>query len=120
MDTRKLTKEEYELSLWLLKHGNNDASQFIDQLEKAEATTWKCECGCASFNFKVQGLPEAEPGVNVLSDYVFGNESNLSGVFIFSSKGILSGVEVYGLAKEAPSKLPKPNELTAVSEANNA
>jgi hypothetical protein len=84
--TRKLTGEEYELSRWLLAHGNEDAEAFINQLDEAEVTLWKC--GCASFNFGVQGLPEAEPGVHVLSDYVFGGESELAGIFIFSYEGI--------------------------------
>ena len=109
--TRKLTREEYALSRWLLEHGNEDAKAFIVQLAKAEATLWKCDCGCASFNFKVQDLPEAEPGVHILSDYAFGDEANLAGVFIYSCEGILSGLEVYGLAADAPTKLPKLDQL---------
>lgn len=49
--TRKLTEKEYRLARWLLEHGNEDAPGYVDQLEAAEATDWKCECGCASFNF---------------------------------------------------------------------
>jgi hypothetical protein len=120
MDTRKLTKDEYELSLWLLEHGNEDACKYIDQLDNADATIWKCECGCASFNFKVHGQSEAKPGVHILSDYVFGNVSELAGVFIFSSNGVLSGLEVYGLAADAPSNLPKSHQLIPFAEANNA
>ena len=33
------------------------------------------------------------------------------GVFIFESGGILSGVEVYSLAADAPSSLPDPEQL---------
>lgn len=116
--TRKLTQEEYELSRWLLEHGNEDVKAFIDQLDQAEATLWKCECGCASFNFKIQGIPEAEPGVHVLSEYVFGDEANLAGVFIYSCEGTLSGLEVYGLAADAPTTLPKPYQLKPWGEAN--
>lgn len=118
--TRKLTEKEYVLAKWLLEHGNEDAQEYIDQLEQAEATDWKCECGCASFNFKVKGKPEAGPGVHILSDYVFGNEASLAGVFIFSSKGVLSGLEVYGLAIEVPSVLPEPSELRPVEAGSNA
>jgi hypothetical protein len=109
--TRKLTEKEYNLAKWLLEHGNDDAHHYIDQLENAEATEWKCKCGCASFNFKIKNKPEAEPGVHILSDYLFGDDATLAGVFIFSSKGVLSGLEVYGLTVDAPSVLPEPYEL---------
>ena len=118
--TRKLTSEEYGLARWLLEHSNDQANDYLQQLEKAEATMWKCECGCASFNSKIQGLPEAEPGVNILSDYLFGEEKTLAGVFTYSSNGILSGLEVYGIAADAPSQLPSPNELMSYEGRNDA
>ena len=118
--TRKLTEKEYSLAKWLLEHGNEDAHQYLDQLEQAEATEWKCECGCASFNFKIKGSAEAEPGVHILSDYLFGDEASLAGIFIFSSKGVLSGLEVYGLAIDAPSVLPEPAELRPMETKSNA
>ena len=116
--TRKLTEEEYQLSRWLLENGSEEAENFLEQLENAEATLWKCECGCASFNFKVSGRELAKPGVHILSDYTFGDEAHRSGVFIFSSNGTLSGVEVYGLASDAPSKLPEPKELVPFGQTN--
>lgn len=116
--TRKLTQEEYDLSRWLLEHGNEDAKAFIGQLDQAEATHWKCGCGCASFTFKVRDMPEAEPGVHVLSDYVFGEEATLAGVFIYSCNGTLSGLEVYGLAADVPTWLPTPNQLKPSGKAN--
>ena len=120
MATRKLTSEEYGLARWLLEHGNEQAKDYLEQLDKAEATLWKCECGCASFNFKVQNLPEAEPGVNILSDYVFGEGESHAGVFIYSSGEILSGLEVYGLGDDAPSELPSPSEIMPFQGADDA
>ena len=117
--TRNLTQEEYLLAKWLLENGNGQARDFLGQLEDAEATTWKCECGCASFNFKIRGMTLAEPGVTILSDYVFGSEENMAGVFIFSSGGILKGLEVYGLAGDAPARLPEPSELVPMEENQN-
>ncbi len=113
---RKLTQEEYNLSRWLLENGNDDAEEFLNQLEKAKATQWKCKCGCASFNFKIKELSEAEPGVHVLSDYIFGDEKNMAGIFIYSSNGVLSGLEVYGLAIDAPSILPSISELRPIGK----
>jgi len=110
-DTRPLTDRERPLARWMLENGGPEASAFLGQLETAEATSWRCPCGCASFNFKVRGKPEAPPGVHILGDYVFGTEADLAGAFIFSSNGILSGVEVYGLASDAPTVLPGPDVL---------
>jgi hypothetical protein len=109
--TRPLTDDELRLARWMLENGNPDARAYISQLEAAEATTWRCPCGCASFNFKVHGMPEAPPGVHILGDFVFGAEADLAGAFIFESDGILSGLEVYGLAGDAPVALPEPDSL---------
>lgn len=108
---RALTKEEYELTHWLLENGGAEAQSYLPQLEVADATDWKCPCGCASFNLRVRTKPEPPPGVHVLGEFVFGNERNLSGVFVYSSGEVLSGVEVYGLAGDAPRFLPSPHEI---------
>lgn len=110
-ETRPLTAAERALARFMLENGAAEAREYLDQLELAEATLWKCPCGCASFNFRMKGWPEAPPGVHILGDYLVGSEGNLSGAFIFSSRGILSGVEVYGLAGDAPHLLPRPEEL---------
>ena len=109
--TRPLTDTERSLARWMLENGGPDALSYLSQLEVAEATTWRCECGCASFNFKIPGRPEAPPGVRILGDFVFGSQAELCGVFIFASQGTLRGVEVYGLAGDAPSSLPQPASL---------
>lgn len=109
--TRPLTDDERRIAHWMLENAGPDARAYVGQLEAAEATTWRCPCGCASFNFKIPGRPEAPPSVHVLGDFVFGTESDLSGIFIYESNGILSGVEVYGLAGDAPAVLPDPESL---------
>ena len=95
----------------MLKHGSAEAQSYLAQLDKASATLWRCPCGCASFNLKVEGLPEAPPGVHVLGDFLFGTGDDLSGAFIYSCEGVLSGLEVYGLAGDAPHELPRPEDL---------
>ena len=109
--TRSLSAAERDLARWMLENGTAEARGFLAQLETAEATDWKCPCGCASFNFRIKGKPDAPPGVHILGDYLVGSGANLSGAFIYSSAGILSGVEVYGLAGDAPRVLPAPEEL---------
>src|SRR5262249_44854369 len=108
---RPLTTAERSLAKWMLEHGTSEARSFLPQLEDAEVTPWKCPCGCASFNFQVRGMPPAPRGVHILGDFVFGSEGELAGIFICSSNGILSGVEVYGLAGDAPCELPAPATL---------
>lgn len=109
--TRPLTDAERTLARWMLENGAAEAHDYLAQLELAEATSWVCPCGCASFNFRIKGKPEAPPGVHILAEFLVGSGENLSGIFIFASEGILSGVEVYGLAGEAPHVLPSPEEL---------
>jgi hypothetical protein len=109
--TRPLTEHERRLSQWMLEHGKPEASRFLSQLARAEATSWRCACGCASFNLRVAGEPEAPPGVDILGDFLVGEGEDSFGVFIFQSGGILSGVEVYGLSADAPQTLPEPEQL---------
>jgi len=113
---RPLTETEKTLAQWMLEHGTPEAASFLSQLELAEATPWKCECGCASFNFQIRGRDPAPPGVHILGDFIFGTREDLCGAFIFESGGILSGLEVYGLAGDAPKQLPTPLELRSFSE----
>lgn len=114
MATRRLTPSEYELARWMLEHGTPEAIPFLEQLARADATTWRCFCGCASFNFKVRGEPDAPPGVNILAEFIVGEGAGTFGVFIFQSGGILSGVEVYALGAAAPATLPEPRQLRPV------
>jgi hypothetical protein len=95
----------------MLENGTSEAMQYLSQLELAEVTPWRCSCGCASINFQIKGHPEAPPGVHVLGDFLMGEDENQSGAFIYSSEGLLSGIEVYGLAGDAPRALPRPEEL---------
>jgi hypothetical protein len=115
---RPLTELELQLATHMIEHGELDAKPFIQQLSGALVTSWRCPCGCASINFKVEGRPEAPPGVHILGDFVFGEPDVESGIFIFESAGTLSGIEVYGIAsREAPRRLPHPAELRPVGGA---
>ncbi len=116
---RPLTSAERELARHMLTRGGLEGANFLSQLEHAEVTPWRCPCGCASINFQIKGHPEAEPGVHILGDFACGPKDAPSGVFIFESGGLLSGIEVYGLAGDAPKSLPNPDELHSLQEAQN-
>ena len=110
-ETRELTSAERELIRWLLEHGKPGAVNYLDQLAVARVTSWKCGCGCASFNLSIAGRPTPPPGVHVLADFVSEERDNgYSGIFVFESGGILAGVEVEGVP-QAPKVLPCPEQL---------
>jgi hypothetical protein len=110
---RSLTDTERHLAQWMLEHGTRAAKQYLAQLDLAEVTPWKCPCGCASINFQMKGHTEPPPGVHILGDFLVGEGDHQSGIFIFSSGGLLRGIEVYGLAGGAPHVLPPPEQLRA-------
>jgi hypothetical protein len=117
---RQLTSEEYALVRWLLEHGEPEAVSFLPQLEQAQVTSWQCSCGCASINFIVSGHPEPTGGMKTLADFIFGSKNELSGIFVYEQAGILSGLEVYGLAGDAPKVLPSIDLLRPFSDATGA
>jgi len=114
-EERPLTEAERRLAHWMLEHGEPEASRFLEQLERARVVS-RCPCGCASVDFEVAGLPAPSGGLRILGDYVYGNESDLTGIFIFERSGILAGIEVYGLGGDAPSTLPSPTALRPFHE----
>ena len=114
---RPLTNQENALVRWLLENGKPEAAPFLQQLPQVSVTPWKCQCGCASINFVVQGNPEQSGGLNPLADFLFGSESDLSGIFVYEQAGVLAGLEVYGLTGEASKVLPSIDALRPWSDA---
>jgi hypothetical protein len=108
------------LARWMLEHGEPKAREFLEQLKEAEVTPWRCPCGCGSINFQIKGREPAPPGVRVLGDFLFGPENAPVGIFIFESAGLLSGIEVYGLAGDPPSELPCKEALRPFSAGRDA
>jgi len=108
---RALTDHERRLVVWMIEHGIPKAIVFLPQLDHAEVTAWRCPCGCASINFRIRGKPDPPPGVNPIADFVFGEGETLSGISLYEMDGILSGLELYGLAGDAPKTLPELEAL---------
>ena len=82
----------------MLEHGSSEARHFLPQFERARVTPWRCPCGCASFNFSVEGQPTPAGDMHLLADFLFGGETDLSCISVYEQGGVLSGLEVYGLA----------------------
>lgn len=92
----------------MLEHGTPEAKAFLSQREKARAALWRCQCGCASINLVIDGLPEPSGTPYILEDFLFRANDELRGAFVFEKSCVLAGLEVYGLAGEAPKALPLP------------
>ena len=108
---RPLTAEEARLIRWMLENGEPEGRLLLPHLEKAQATSWRCPCGCASINLSIEGFSEPSGGLHIVGDFIFGSDANLSGIFVFERNGVLAGLEVYGMAGDAPKSLPSPDSL---------
>lgn len=108
---RDLTHEERHLVHWMLEHGKPNARGFLPQLEHAQVLPTRCRCGCASIDFCIDGQPKPSGGMRSLANFVFGNDEELNGIFVYEQSGVLSGVEVYGFTGDAPKTLPSPDSL---------
>ena len=114
LETRHLTRHEQQLIKWMLEHGTNEAVLLLPQLELARVTSWRCPCGCASFNIVLDGqesLAAMNDGMRIVADFVFGPDDQPNGIFLFEKGGLLAGLEVYGLAGDAPASLPHSDAL---------
>ena len=109
-NNREMTPTERRLVIWMLEQGNNQAQAFLPQVDRLRITPWRCPCGCASVNFIQEGQAEPTEGMRILGDYVFAEDGNEIGIFIFECGGVLSGIEVYGLGGDAARSLPTPKE----------
>jgi|SRR5580704_2675873 hypothetical protein len=108
---RRMTAEEERLVRWMLEHGDPEAKPFLQQLELVRVTAWRCKCGCASINFMVEGHTTQSVGLHPIADFVFGDDGEESGIFVYEKGGVLAGLEVYGMSGEAPKSLPVPESL---------
>jgi hypothetical protein len=113
---RDLTSEERHLVRWMLEHGVPDASPFLSQFERAQVLPTRCPCGCASIDFSIDGQPKPSGELRPIADFVFGSGDELSGIFVFEQSGVLAGLEVYGLAGDAPKALPNPDSLRLIAD----
>ncbi len=109
--TRALTTEEYGLTRWMLEHGDEHARSLLPQLERAKATLWRCPCGCASFNIRVDGYPDPGAGFHPVVGFFFGGDQDLHEVFVYEKFGVLGGVEVVRYTGDRSRILPRPEEL---------
>lgn len=110
---RTLTDEERLLIEWLLKNGNEEASSLLSQLPEARVVGL-CACGCASIDLAVGGRRGSiKNGMHVVSDFCWrSSEGFLFGAFVFTSEGLLGGLDLWSIDGQAtPTVLPRPEQL---------
>jgi hypothetical protein len=65
---RALTQEERDLVRWLIEHSFvEDAARLLPQVEKLSVVS-KCNCGCPTIDFALDGKPAAPKGQGFISD----------------------------------------------------
>jgi hypothetical protein len=117
---RALTEKERSFTRQLIARANvseEEKKKYLAQLDSATVVRM-CECGCASIDFAIAGVT-SEPGVplDIFGDFVAKDQR--FGVFVFSKRGTLAGVEIYSLADlDLPSEFPAPSELVGWEAAN--
>jgi hypothetical protein len=79
----------------MLENDKPEARAFLPQLEKAQVTPYRYPCGCASFDLSIDGHADPSCGMEILADFLFGIDNDLSGIFVFAPSGVLAGLEVY-------------------------
>jgi len=67
---RPLTQHERDLVRWLIEHSFvKDATRFLPQVDKLSVVS-KCNCGCPTIDFALDGVPVARKGERFISDWL--------------------------------------------------
>ncbi|MEP2774815.1 MAG: hypothetical protein ABJQ29_16675 [Luteolibacter sp.] len=113
---RALTKNERDITLWMIEHGTGNINNYKDHLTKATVVN-SCECCGLSICFKIEDKsPTSNTELEILGDYFYGTPDGLCGAFVFARDGQLAGVEFYPLATdEVPTTIPAPHSLRPAS-----
>jgi hypothetical protein len=106
-----VSREQFDSLMAFVARSLDEAPAFLTQLERAHVTPYRCPCGCATIDLSIEGFPQPSGQLHILADFIFGADEELSGIFVFEKNGILSGLEVYGLAGDAPKALPASDSL---------
>jgi hypothetical protein len=103
---RPLSPQERDLVRWLIKHSHIDARHLLGQIDRL-TVAGKCNCGCPTIYFALDGEPVSRKGEQLTSDWLAKVGGGLVGVMLFQTKGQISSLEVYSCAgTDKPFGLP--------------
>jgi hypothetical protein len=108
---RPLTPQERDLVLWLLEHSKVSASHLLPQIDRLSVFE-KCDCGCPTVYFALDGVPVKRKGEQLISDWLAEVDGDGVGVMLFQTDNRISSLEVYSLAgTEKPFGLPPTESI---------
>ena len=103
---RKLTRQERDMVRWLLEHGDPGADGLVPQIDRL-TVIGKCECGCPTVDFALDGEAVPRKGEKIVSDFRAEVDGQDVGVMLFQTDGKISSLEVYSFAgSDKPFDLP--------------
>jgi hypothetical protein len=94
LEVRPLKSSEVELIRWLLEHSQACHHHLTEQIPFLTVAS-KCNCGCPTIDFALNGTPVPRKGEKVISDFLGFVERELVGVMLFETAGKLSTLEAY-------------------------
>lgn len=104
---RPLTQQECDLVRWLVEHSFvKDASRLLPQVDRLSVVA-KCNCGCPTIDFALDGEPVARKGEQCISDWIADVNKMPVYVQLWQSNDRISTLEVGSLpGTDQPFGLP--------------
>ena len=103
MESRSVTKTEYQVVQWLLANARTPAGQAYATSLGALHVVDQCKCGCVSVDFEANGKAVGEVIADAVAAWPDGSQA---GVMLWGCKGRITGLEVYDRTPDAAKRLP--------------
>ena len=115
---RPLSVAERALLHWLIEHGEPEARNYADQLDRVHVSS-ECTCGCPSINFQLEGSARLGDDDWLIISDVIGNspEGIKVNVILHAHAGALYELEIYSVDGQTPFRLPRSEDLKAWEDA---
>lgn len=108
---RGVSQEEANVVGWLIEHGEPGAGEYAGDVQSLTVIA-RCNCGCPTVYFEVEGNPANRKGEKIISDHLGTVDGQEVGVMLFALGKQLSSLEVYSPAgSEKPFGLPRVSDL---------
>jgi hypothetical protein len=104
--SRPLTQHERDLVRWMIDHSHKDASLLLPQIDRLSVVA-KCNCGCPTIDFALDGESVAKEGEQLVSDWIADVDGMPVYVQLWRSNDRISTLEVGSLpGTDKPFGLP--------------
>ncbi len=96
----------------MLKRSAAEPERYLEQISRLRVVG-RCGCGCPTVDLALEGQPHSRDAVARLIAEAEGQspEGISVGVLVFAKDEVLSEMEVYSVAGDAPFSLPSPDTL---------